>query len=124
MIKYYHGAGGGSAPVTRGVIQTNRQAVYLPDADVVINGHNHEAWYMPISRERIGDTGVIYQDVQHHIRTATYKNDYGDGSGGWHVEGGKPPKPMGAAWIRLSADTRRREGKHRGIKIEPILAIE
>ena len=121
MIKYFHGAGGGSAPVTRGVIQTNRQAVYLPDADIVVNGHNHEAWYMPISRERISNQGIVHQDIQHHIRTATYKMDYGDGSKGWHVETGKPPKPCGAAWVRLyySANS----GKRR-IKIEPILAIE
>ena len=33
-LKYHHGAGGGG-PVTRGVIDTNRQAVYLPDADIV-----------------------------------------------------------------------------------------
>ena len=30
-LKYFHGSGGGG-PVTRGVIQTNRMAVYLPDA--------------------------------------------------------------------------------------------
>jgi len=37
-MKYFHGAGGDS-PVTRGVIQTNRQAVYLNGADIVVNGH-------------------------------------------------------------------------------------
>lgn len=35
------------------------------------------------------------------IRTSTYKNDYRDGSSGWHVETGKPPKPIGAVWLRL-----------------------
>ena len=45
-IKYFHGAGG-EAPVTRGAIQTNRQAVYLPDADVVVNGHSHNAYHIP-----------------------------------------------------------------------------
>ena len=35
-LKYFHGAGG-SAPVTKGVIQTNRQAVFLPDANIVVN---------------------------------------------------------------------------------------
>lgn len=126
LIKYFHGAGGGSAPVTRGTIQTNRQAVYLPDADIVVNGHNHESWYMPISRERIGYTGMIYQDIQHHVRTPTCKLDYGDGSGGWHIETGKPPKPMGAVWIRLTVDWKRDRGTNHksGIRIEPILAIE
>jgi hypothetical protein len=123
-IKYFHGSGGGG-PVTRGVIQTNRQAVYIPDANIVVNGHTHDAWYVPIERERMSLAGVIYQDIQHHIRTATYKNDYGDGSGGWHIETGKPPKPQGAAWIHLSLDmSRKAKAGHGCIRIEPILAIE
>ena len=107
-LKYFHGAGGGG-PVTRGVIQTNRQAVYLPDADIVVNGHTHDAWYMPIQRERISDQGIIYQDIQHHIRTTSYKDEYKDGKGGWHVETWRPPKPIGAAWLRFyyeSVDSR------------------
>ncbi len=99
-LKYFHGAGGGG-PVTRGVIQTNRQAVYLPDADIVVNGHTHDSWHVPIARERINDHGNIYQDIQHHIRTASYKDEYRDGGDGWHVETWKPPKPIGAAWIRF-----------------------
>lgn len=99
-LKYFHGAGGGG-PVTRGVIQTNRQAVYLPDADMVVNGHTHDSWHVPIQRERISDAGVLYQDMQHHIRTASYKDEYRDGAEGWHIETWKPPKPIGAAWIKF-----------------------
>jgi len=101
LIKYSHGFGGTDAPVTRGVIQTNRQAVYEPDADIVVNGHNHESYIMPIPRERLSEKGVVYQDLQYHIRTGTYDNDYGDGHSGWHVESGKPPKPRGAVWINF-----------------------
>lgn len=100
LLKYFHGAGGGGA-VTRGVIQTNRQAVYLPDADIVVNGHTHDDWHVEIARERISESGVIYQDIQHHIRTSTYKDEYRDGGDGWHVETGKPPKPIGARWVRF-----------------------
>ena len=99
-LKYFHGAGA-EAPVTRGVIQTNRQAVYLPDADVVVNGHNHNSYYVPIARERLSGKGVQYFDIQHHIRTPGYKQDYADGSGGWTVEKGGVPKPIGAVWMRL-----------------------
>jgi len=99
-MKYFHDAGGGG-PVTRGVIQTNRQAVYLPDADFVLTGHVHEAWVVPITRERLSTQGKISQDIQWHIKVPTYKQEYGDGSGGWHVETGKPPKPLGCCWIRL-----------------------
>lgn len=99
-MKYFHGAGG-EAPVTRGAIQTNRQAVYLPDADVVWNGHNHQGYVMMIQRERISAAGRIYQDIQWHVRTPGYLNGYGDGSGGWAVESGMAPTPNGCVWLRL-----------------------
>ncbi len=38
VLKWHHGYGG-DAPVTKGTIQTNRMAVYLPDADFVVTGH-------------------------------------------------------------------------------------
>jgi len=49
----------------------------------------------------LSNMGVVYQDVQYHVRTGTYKDDYTDGSGGWHVQRGAPPKPMGAVWLRF-----------------------
>lgn len=118
-LKYFHGAGGGG-PVTRGVIQTNRQAVYLPDADIVLNGHTHDAWYVPIARERMNDAGTIYQDLQHYVRTTSYKDEYQDGGDGWHVETWKPPKPIGAAWLRFYYDpieTEKRKRAHIGIEV-------
>ena len=99
-LKYHHGSGGGG-PVTKGVIQTNRQAVYLPDADIVVNGHTHDAWYVPIARERLSDKGVVYRDLLHFVRTPGYKDEYGDGSGGYAIETWKPPKPLGAVWLRF-----------------------
>jgi hypothetical protein len=98
------------------VIDTNRQAVYEPDANIVVNGHNHESWYMPIARERLSNMGVSFQDIQHHLRTGTYDNDYEDGYSGFHVESGKPPKPRGAVWVKFSY-------RNDEILVEPCLAI-
>lgn len=95
---YHHGYGGGG-PVTRGVIQTNRRAVYVPDADFVISGHVHEEWNVTICRSRLDDQSQQRIDEQQHIQIPTYKEEYGDGFAGWHVEGGKPPKPIGAVWL-------------------------
>ena len=106
-IKYHHGSAGGNSPVTRGVIQTNRQAVYLPDADAVVNGHTHDSYYVPIARERITHMGDISRDIVHFIRTATYKDEYRDGSTGWAVEKGHAPKPLGCAWIHFVYDSHR-----------------
>ncbi len=104
-VKYFHGAGG-EAPVTRGVIQTNRQAVYLPDANVVINGHNHQQYVIPIARERLSNKGVHYSDIQSHVRIPGYKQDYQDGTKGWNVERGGVPKPIGAVWMILKCTSR------------------
>lgn len=100
-IKYYHGSGG-EAPVTRGAIQTNRQAVYLPDANIVVNGHSHNSYHIPITRERISGKGRQYFDTQHHVRTPGYKQSYGDGTTGWDVTRGGVPKPIGGAFAKLS----------------------
>lgn len=104
-LKYFHGSGGGG-PVTKGVIQSNRQAVYLPDAQIVVNGHIHESWTVALKRERISHHGEVYQDIQYHVRTATYKDDYTDGARGWHVQRGAPPKPLGCQWLRFYHDRR------------------
>jgi hypothetical protein len=94
-LKYHHGAGGNS-PVTKGVIDTNRQAVYLPDADLVCNGHNHQAYILPLARERISNTNRSYRDIAYYLRTPGYKDQ-----GEWEREKGFPPSPHGAIWVTI-----------------------
>jgi predicted phosphodiesterase len=102
-MKYYHGAGG-EAPVTRGAIQTARQAVYLPDADIVWNGHSHQDYVIAVPRERLSGKGKLFKDTQWHIRTPGYNDEYGDGSKGWAVEKGMAPKSMGCVWLSFYHD--------------------
>jgi hypothetical protein len=99
-MKHYHGTGGGG-PVTRGVIQTNRNAVIYPDADIVLTGHTHDDWAVGIPRERLSTSGAIYRDTQLHVRPPGYKDAWGDGSGGWEVERGLGPKSLGSVWLRF-----------------------
>ncbi len=100
---YIHGYGGGG-PVTRGVIQTNRKAVYLPDAQIVLSGHTHDEWIVPISRTRLTADHRHTMDEQIHVQVPSYKNEYADGYGGWHIETGKPPKPCGALWLSFQKE--------------------
>ena len=99
---YHHGYGGGG-PVTRGVIQSNRRAVYA-EADVIWTGHTHDAWDLPIPRISLTQGNVMKHSNQLHVSTPGYKEEFGDGSGGYHIEGGRPPKPLGGYWLsfRLS----------------------
>jgi len=92
---------GGAAPVTKGVIQTNRRATYTPDANLIISGHTHQEWYFPIQRQRVDRYGNTFQDEQLHISMPSYKDGFGIGEGGWEVEKGFPPAPRGAVWLKL-----------------------
>jgi hypothetical protein len=107
---WYHHGYGGDAPVTKGVIQTNRQAVYLPDAHIVATGHTHNEWQFPLPRIRLSDKGKVHHDEQLHLKVPSYKEEYVDGYGGWHIERGGPPKPTGAVWLRLSARKTTKDG--------------
>lgn len=102
-LRYFHGSGGG-AMMTHGVLDTRRHASLYPDADMVVTGHSHHHWVVPIARERIrqfsGQAEVVV-DEQLHVRIGTYKDEHGDGYGGWAIEKGLPPKGLGAVFMRL-----------------------
>ena len=114
-LKYHHGHGGGGE-VTKGVIQTNRRAVFLPDADIIATGHIHEAWVVPIRRERVNRFGTITTENQWHIQLPTYKEEYIP-QDGFHIEKGRSPRPLGAAWLDFSYE---KGGK---VKVTPVLDI-
>jgi hypothetical protein len=69
-------------------------------------GHIHENSCRNDSRE------ILYMNTTvteirlkqiHHCITGTYKEEYDDGSKGWHVERGAPPKPLGGRIVMISA---------------------
>lgn len=106
-VLYFHHGYAGGGPVTRGTIQTSRRSVYLPDPTFLVSGHIHENWVMAVPRVRISSNGRVYQDEQLHIQLPTLKDEY-TMAGGWHVEQGRPPKPLGGAWLHFFYDTHAR----------------
>lgn len=115
IVRFNHGQSS-NAVVTKGVIQTNRQAVYMHEADIVHIGHLHEAWIVPISRERLAENGEPYNDIQWHIMTPGFKN-----SGlatkekfGFAAERHPAPKPKGCAKIEYTFE------KNIGVDIQPV----
>jgi hypothetical protein len=99
-IKYMHGFGGGGA-VTRGVIQFNRMSAFIEGADMIWMGHVHECNEVIYTNEFLNRNNSIELRNILMVRTATYKEEYNSGLGGWHVERGATPKPLGGRWLEM-----------------------
>jgi len=99
FMHYSHGSGKG-AEVTKGIIKTNRRAVYLPDAHIVVGGHIHESWYLELVRSRIGRSKE-YTDEQIHVCIPTYKDEFTEQNSGFMHEKEQAPRPKGGWWIRF-----------------------
>lgn len=98
---YAHGWGGGG-PVTINTIQAaNRMPMMIEGADVLFTGHVHECWTAEKVRVTLSQNGNVVHKPITIVQGASYKDEYRSGEGGWHVQTGKPPKPVGAWWLRL-----------------------
>jgi len=100
VLKYRH-SGGSLGEISKGVLGVDRMAKAFPDADIIVSGHNHESTQVEIVQEKLTESNKIEVKTQLHIKLPTYKEEYGDGYGGFHVERDAPPKPLGAVWLRF-----------------------
>lgn len=105
----HHGHGGGGE-VTRGTIQAQRRAVLYPDANWIVSGHIHSSYLVDHEQFRMNDAGKPFVAVQSHLSVGTWKHEYGDGTGGWHVEKGRGPRQASGWWCRIVASS------HRGVR--------
>jgi hypothetical protein len=94
-----HGYGGGG-PVTKDMIQRARQQQYV-DADIYVSGHTHDQFTTPDMRIGLTRRNKIQTRRTTYIKLPSYKDEYKKGQGGYHVEKGRPPKPVGAMWLRF-----------------------
>jgi hypothetical protein len=116
MFKYKHGSAGASkllywhhgvssgAPVTKGMIQVNRQGVYLQAPDFVLNGHNHQSYSTPVPVERMNaKTMQPYTDTVWYLRTPGYKKSAVDSNSVWGFEAEKhrAPTPRGCMFLGM-----------------------
>jgi hypothetical protein len=109
-IKYFHGSGGGG-PVTKNTIGHQRLDAMVNDADMIWVGHTHDLWSMSIEVETLSHMYVPRLKIVTHVQTGTYKDEYNDGYGGWHIERGGPPKSLGGYWLTLEPYRERGDGK-------------
>ena len=104
-LKYFHGSGGGGI-VTKGAINLTRALESYENMDIFVMGHIHENSSRNDVRDAVqyNQGKRCYELIQKQIHlaiTGTYKEEYGDGSQGWHVERGAPIKPIGGRILTL-----------------------
>lgn len=107
-IWYHHGFGG-SAPITKGMVDYSRVGTFVEDADLMWMGHKHQRWANPTTVCRFPRDGKDFKyNTQWHLFTSHYKK-YGetqfDSSGrykpDWNRERGAAPSPSGGAFLWL-----------------------
>ena len=118
-IKYFHGSGGGGV-VTKGALNLTRALEMYEDFDVFTMGHIHENAARNDARDTINynnKIGYRHEHKQIHMMlTGTYKEEYGDGSKGWHVERGAPVKPTGGRILVFESERIEKNGQRKMYK--------
>jgi hypothetical protein len=77
-----------------------RYAQIAPDADIMLNGHNHERSIVAHPCYRIAENGKAWIEQRWHLQTGTYKQEFG-ATGGWAIERIVMPKSLGGIWLTL-----------------------
>lgn len=103
--KYFHGSGGGGV-VTKGAINLTRATEMYEGFDIFSMGHIHENSCRNDSIEILSTQNGVYNVKLKEIHlalTGTYKEEYEDGSKGWHIERGAPPKTIGGRILEITS---------------------
>ena len=92
-----HGGGGGASRGTTHFAKYQQQA----NADIFVSGHVHQKECFPVRTAHLTNAHKIEQRNVHCVRLGTYKDEWLDGHGGWHVERGGGPRPLGGYWMNF-----------------------
>lgn len=107
-LRYFHGSGG-SAPISKGLIDQARMLQWVSDADVLHLGHKHNRLVdNGILRERLNrNNRVVYEPVM-VVHTASYFEPSPERPG-WAQEKGFAPQAKGGVMLtlRFSASSNR-----------------
>jgi hypothetical protein len=114
-IKYFHGSGGGGV-VTKGAINLTRALELYEDFDVFTMGHIHENSSRNDVRDCLNHKFNVRHKQIHLMLTGAYKEEYGDGSKGWHVERGAPIKPIGGRILTIKLQIIQKDGVRELVK--------
>lgn len=99
-LTFTHGHGG-AAPMSEGIMQSKREVITLDNTDIHVSGHNHYSWHHEGVRALLDANNKQVLRPLHLVKLPTYKDEFGDGYGGWSVEKGQGPRPKGAHWLEF-----------------------
>ena len=115
-IRYSHGSGSG-AMMSFGTLDTRRMQSYI-SADVIVQGHTHDCYVLPVAREELSVSGIPRRSFTWHIRCPSYLDDYAERS--YSSRTGKPPRMYGCVWGRLTiSKTTNRIAAEFSLDVEP-----
>lgn len=106
QLMHYHHGYGGNAPRSKGVLHVDIDTAKFPDADLIVRGHDHNKWHVPVTTQRITSKMTAYKSTVHHLRCGSYK-DLSDGFGGWEIEKGFAQPRLGGWWWSCVRDSGR-----------------
>lgn len=98
QLFFHHGAWGGI--VTKGVMGGGRYASIAPQAQVMVNGHNHQRTIVSHACYSINAAGHQTIENRWHLQTGTYKQEF-QGGAGFAVERIVMPAALGGIWMSL-----------------------
>jgi len=99
LLHFHHGYGG-NAPRSKGVLNVDIDQKEWPDADIIVSGHTHQKWHVPITVERVTPKMQIRESAVHHLKLGSYKKL--DRVAGWEVEKGFQQPRLGGWWCDLT----------------------
>lgn len=100
FLMHYHHGYGGNAKRSKGILSADIDSMQHPDADIIVRGHDHNKWHLPLTVERISNQLKRKITKVHHLRTGSYKI-FGDGYSGWEVQKGFGQPTIGGWWVDI-----------------------
>lgn len=104
LLYWFHGTSS-HAVVTKGIIQVNRQGVWLLSPDFILNGHTHDAYTRPEPVEKFNmKSRQPYRDGKLYFRSPGYKNSTTDTmrTSDWASRTNRAPKNKGCYFLHLT----------------------
>ena len=108
-VHYHHGAGGG-AKRSKGVLDVDLLMSQHPHADIIITGHDHNKWHVPVTIDTMNvDRNKWIQKKIHVLRLGSYKKK--SRTQGWEVEKNFNVPTLGGWRVDFRVTTKNGGGK-------------